>query len=516
MEQAERRGSSTRSSSRWIGRWVLFAVIAIYVAARMLHLAAVCLDGDEIFSVLLSRRGWKALTTAAAADSVHPPLFYYLLKVWVFIGNESLIWLRLLPALFSVLAILPLILLGRELRLRPIEVHCAIGLAAVHPFLIYYGQHVRMYSLLLLCSLTSLWLFQRTLRLGARPSGLSYAALTLANIVLVYSHYYGCLIVGLECLYVLLWKRERWERTLLSAVVVLASFAPWLYVAGTRAYAKGGLQSNLNWIAKPTRQDLVLFFVELTGLSDFPKAGRRVCAALVVLILAALWVQWRRRHTRSLGHALFFLLYFTLCPIAISFVASFIMTSSIWGRRHLIFVAATLLLLSSVSWWRLRSRAVRLLGALACVAWAFAVIPHQLAPDVRKAPFDTFVLRMLDREEEITAPIRLFVLEKHLHFAPWFYLETLEAKKTAGFTVHFTEPERERLSRKAAAFEVRRDATIDDARGAHFWVLTSTYSWRQKERPRQIMTQRGCQVGLDLTIRDRYHAITAFPAWCAP
>jgi hypothetical protein len=123
---------------------------------------------------------------------------------------------------------------------------------------------------------------------------------------------------------------------------------------------------------------------------------------------------------------------------------------------------------------------------------------------------------MLDREEEITGPIRLFVLEKHLHYAPWFYLETLKAKKIAGFTVHFTEPEIERLSRKAAAVEVRRDATIDDARGPHFWVLTSTYSWRRKETPQQILTQRGCQVGLDLTLRDRYRTITAFPVWCAP
>jgi 4-amino-4-deoxy-L-arabinose transferase-like glycosyltransferase len=497
-------------------KWVLFAVVAIYVAARLWHLAAVCLDGDEIFSVLLSRLGWKALTAGAAADSVHPPLFYYLLKLWVLIGNESLIWLRLLPALFSVLAILPLILLGRELRLRSIEIHCAIGLAAVHPFLIYYGQHLRMYSLLLLCALTSLWLFQRTIRAGARAAGFTYAALTLANIVLVYSHYYGCVIVGLECLYVLLWRRERWKRTLLSAVAVLAAFTPWLYAAGTRAYAKGGLQSNLNWIAKPTVQDLILFFVEMTGFGDFPKVGRRVGWALVLLIVASIWVQWRRGHTRSLGRALRFLLYFTLCPVAIAFVASLIMPSSVWGRRHLIFVAATLLLLTSVSYWRLRSRAVRLVGALACAAWAIAVISHHLGHDVRKAPFDTFVLQMLDREKETAGPIRLFVLERDLHFAPWFYLKTLGAKKSAGFTVHFTAPELERLSKKAAAFEVRRNSTIDDARGTHFWVLTSTYSWRQKVTPQEIMTQRGCQVGPDLSFSDRYHTITAFPVWCAP
>jgi hypothetical protein len=516
LEQAKERGSSKRNSSLRTQRWVLCAVVALYVAARLWHLAAVCLDGDEIFSVLLSRLDWKALTSGAAADSIHPPLFYYLLKIWVFIGNESLIWLRLLPALFSVLAILPLILLGRELRLRPVEIHCAIGLAAVHPFLIYYSQHLRMYSLLLLCALTSMWLFHRVIRAGARPANFSYAVLTLANIVLVYSHYFGCLIVGLECLYVLLWRRERWMRTLLSAAVVFAAFTPWLYAAGTRAIAKGGLRSNLEWIAKPTFADLVVFFVDMAGYGDFPNLGRRVGSAIALLILTAMWVQWRRRLTRSLGHALRFLLFFTLCPVAVSFVASRILPNSVWGRRHLIFVAVTLLILTSVPYWRLRSRVVRLVGALVCAVWAYAVISHHLGHDVRKAPFDTFVLQMLDREKEARSPIRLYVLEKHLHFPIWFYLETLEAKKSAGFTVHFTAPELERLSKIAATFDVRRDSTIDEARGAHFWLVTSTYSWTQKVTPQEIMTQRGCQVGPELRFSDRYHVITAFPVWCDP
>ena len=493
-------------------RWVLYAVVAIYVAARLWHLGAVCLDGDEIFGVLLSRLGWKALTAAAAVDSVHPPLFYYLLKVWVLVGNESLLWLRLLPALFSVLSILPLIFLGRELRLRPVEIYCAIGLAGLHPLLIYYSQHLRMYSLLLLCALTSMWLFHRTIR----TRGFSYTALTLANVVLVYSHYFGWLIVGLECLYVLFWRRERWKRTWLSAAVVLAAFTPWLYAAGTRTYAKGGLNSNLDWIAKPTFRDLVLFCVDMAGFGDYPNAGRRALVAIALLILATMCVGWRRRHTRSLGHALHFLLFFTLCPIAISFAASRILPNSVWGRRHLIFVAATLLLLTSVSYWRLRSRTVRLVGALACAAWAFAVVSHHLKRDERKTPFDTFVVDMLARETDPAGPIDFFAVDKTLHYPVWFYLETLEAKKTTGFTLHFTAPELDRLSKKAAAFEVHRDSTIDEARGTHFWLGTSSYSWTQKVTPQEIMIQRGCRVGPELKVGDRYHTATAFPVWCAP
>ena len=43
-----------------------------------------------------------------AADIIHPPLFYALLKVWISIGGESLFWLRLFPLLTSIAVIIPL------------------------------------------------------------------------------------------------------------------------------------------------------------------------------------------------------------------------------------------------------------------------------------------------------------------------------------------------------------------------------------------------------------------------
>jgi hypothetical protein len=302
----------------------------------------------------------------------------------------------------------------------------------------------------------------------------------------------------------------------LSAVVVLAAFTPWLYAAATRAIAKGGLHSNLEWIAKPTFQDVILLFAGMTGFGDFPDFTRRAGSAVALLIVAAIGVQWRRRHTPSLGHAARFLLYFTLCPVAISFVASNIMPSSVWGRRHLIFVAATILLLASVGYWHLRSRTLQLAGGLVCAAWALAVITLLMHNDDRKTPFDTLVLGMLAEEGDQPAPIPVFVVDKYLPYPVWFYLQTLEAKKNTGFSVHFTAPELERLSKRAAAFAVHRTATIDDARGTHFWLATGSYSWTQKVTPQTIMTQRGCRVGPELKVGDRYQSMTAFPVWCHP
>lgn len=54
---------------------------------------------------------------------------------------------------------------------------------------------------------------------------------------------------------------------------------------------------------------------------------------------------------------------------------------------------------------------------------------------------------------------------------------------------------------------------IADARGSHFWV-GYTSAWTEKLSPEAILSQRGCRVGSDVTVRDRYHASTIFPVWC--
>ena len=133
-----------------VQRWLLLAAVAVYVAMRVYRGAAICMDGDEIFSVGVAEKDWMGLLRAVGQDSIHPPLFYFLLKIWVAIGGDSLFWTRLLPTVFSTLAIVPMVLLGREFNLRPVAINTTVALAAIHPYLLYYSQHVRMYTLLML------------------------------------------------------------------------------------------------------------------------------------------------------------------------------------------------------------------------------------------------------------------------------------------------------------------------------------------------------------------------------
>ena len=497
--------------------WVFWALAALYVAARAWHLAAICLDGDEIFSITIAGGNWAKLTADAARDSVHPPAFYYLLKLWVKLGGESLFWVRTLPALFSVLSLIPLVLLCRELRLRRIEINCAIGVAAINPLLIYYSQHLRMYSLLLLCATASVWLFHRVIRAGARDLALRILALTAANVGLVYSHYYGWLVVGFEGIYILLCKRDRFWPAAVSTLAVLAAFGPWLYVAAKAVAAKGGLASNLDWIPKPALGDVVWMLAEFMGFGDFPDALQPVVWVMFGMLIAIGLGAFKNRSRRSVGsygHAVGFLAFFVLGPMLAAFAASVVMKNSIWGQRHLIFVAQPLLVLCVIPFFRLRYRAVRISGILICALWSFLVIQHQLKGDDKKTPYDTLVFRVLASEAQRTGPSELYALDRYVHYPFWFYSGVLKAGGVTGIAAPLTPPGREVLARAASRLQITQNVSLEDARGAHFWVAYSNKRWNRPQTPQEILAQRNCRSGAALSTGDRYHTISAIPVWC--
>ena len=151
---------------RRIQAFVMAAVCVLYVAARLWRLTDSCLWFDELFSVHAAEHSWNSLSWFVALDLIHPPLFYMILKAWIAVGGESLLWLRLFPLLFSVIALIPFFLLGRELKLSKRTIALALFLLAVNGPMIKWAQFVRMYTLLMCLALFSIWLLARYLNSG--------------------------------------------------------------------------------------------------------------------------------------------------------------------------------------------------------------------------------------------------------------------------------------------------------------------------------------------------------------
>ena len=286
-------------------------IVLLYIALRLWRLGDACLWFDEIFSIHAAEHSWSGLVPFVAKDLIHPPLFYFLLKLWIVIGGEGQFWLRLFPVIFAALALIPFWLLCRELKLRSVTVVVAFGLFAVNGAMIKYAQEVRMYSLLMFLSLTSIWLFSRFFFRGK-----SFWVLVIANILLVYSHYFGWFVVAAEVTAILLAQRIKLLQILLMAGVVGASFAPWLFALFHFAEPGSSVRQNLGWMTRPGIRSLLDLAFDLVDPFYFqqnslePTANFILAVPMVIIIVSALVV-----YLLSFGHEenrdrVFFLLGF--------------------------------------------------------------------------------------------------------------------------------------------------------------------------------------------------------------
>ncbi|MGC2695935.1 MAG: glycosyltransferase family 39 protein [Candidatus Angelobacter sp.] len=491
-----------RGHGHLLGAAITATLIALFLFLRIWRLTAVSLDGDEIFSLLLARSDWHSLFAAAVRDAIHPPLFYVLLKIWVWVGGESLLWLRLFPVAVSSLCLVPVFLLCKDLGIPRGACNLALAIASVHPYAIYFAQHMRMYCLLGLFGLTSIWAFQRYLRDDTRRN---LAILSAANLLLVYSHYYGWLLIGLEFLY-LLWKRRRALPAFTGAsLAVFVLFVPWVWAAAQSLHAKGGLAENLGWVPRPNIRDLTWFYVELSGFTEFLKIGSRV----TLVILMFLYLKYRRRSEPGFH----WLVVISLTPPLFTYLVSQWLSQSIWGHRHLVFALWPFLIVLTDAIWSLRPL-WRTVAVALIVVWAgFAIAAY--SPENHKIHWDRLTLAMLDEEPGIVAHVPLYSVDPYLHYPIWFHLESLKDNrlKALGAGVTFRTNIAE-LRAKAEKFEVSKVTSLDGAHGAYFWVGYVDSAWSATKSPREILEQRGCSIGRELTARDRFQSVTLFPAQC--
>jgi uncharacterized membrane protein len=483
--------TNTRFSS-WSGGALFALAVGLYIATRLWHLTAFSLDGDEIFSVLAARMRWAELVSYIIRDVVHPPLFYLLLKVWIGIGGESLLWLRLFPALTAIAAIVPFFLLCRELNLRDMEMNLALVLMGVNEYLIFYANHLRMYSLLLLLSLCSLWLFARYFN-EENGSQKILLALFAVNLLLVYTHYYGLLIVGLEALSLLLWKRSKLIPFAIYGVVLALCFSPWMYAVARASKEKKGLGQNLDWITRPNMANLTWFYGTLNGLFDFRRSTSLGLLLFIFPVLLWGWHLWQgeRSASRETATTFWWLLCFSFLPVAVAFSASQLLAQSVWGERHLIIVAVPYMILVAVGVYRLRPLWVRTLALILVVAWAaVAGFKAQAAAD-KKIAWNVLVASMSQAEPTRAAGLKVYAFEDFVATPLRYHLERAQERR----------------------FQVALISDMDAVEGDHFWVAFRDATWKQARHPQEILIEKGYQVGQGFESKMSDEQVELFPVW---
>jgi len=211
------------------GYWVLFFVLVGF-GLRLHQLSFQPLWGDEGWSFYFATQPLPQLIRLTAID-IHPPLYYLLLKGWLFVAGTGPELARFLSVMSGTLLIAGVALLAQKLFGKAVAT-IAAATTAVMPMAIYYSQEVRMYGLVTLLGVLSFYfLLKRDEGVWFRRAYIITAAAAL------YTMYYASFLILGQLIYILLTgnlQPRRWLRQLKPVGYVGLLYLPWVLYATPR------------------------------------------------------------------------------------------------------------------------------------------------------------------------------------------------------------------------------------------------------------------------------------------
>lgn len=482
----------------------------MFAAARLWRLTASCLWFDEVFSVHAARHNWDGLFSFVAADIIHPPLFYVILKVWINVGGESVLWLRLLPALIGILTLVPFILLCRELKLKNGEIVLALTLWAVNGYLIKYAQEVRMYSLLFFLSVFSLWHFFRIFN-RERPTKAILGALCVVNLLLVYTHYAGWLVVFLQLAVLFYWQRRKVKEFLITVAVLVLAYLPWIYLVlnVTRSGVAGkGVAENIGWVTKPGVLDLVQYFVLLNRpflfIQSTSQRGYNLVIAIIVFTLFAvpllmfLLAVIKGRADGEKQSPLYALTVFFVAPPVLLFLASWLFPYSVWGTRHLIIASAPYAVLLSLALNRLQPFFLKTTALVVIGCWlslSAIVFTFSRPAEFIWCSWESLAQEMRYSAVSSTQPIHVYAFEDLVAYHLWFALNPHGSQVVSVSVIKGLPGVQEDpayfIPRGFSDISVQREHNLT---GDNTWIAFRASEWDDSRSPLNLFRQSGFEV----------------------
>jgi mannosyltransferase len=251
-------------------------VLIAAVAATLLLRTGILHSGywiDEAITVGIASHGLHEIPGLLRLDG-SPPLFYLLLHGWMAVAGTSEAATRALPLLFALLAVPVSYWAGSATFGRRAGALAAAG-AAGCPFLTYYAQETRMYSMVAVLSVLASASFVLAFVHGRRRH---VWLLGLWLVLLLYAHNWALfLVAGMAAGWLWLWREGRVEARegLPLAAGVALAYAPWvpslLFQAGHTAAP---------WSSRPTPLSLMAIPGVLFGFVALPLLALGTGAAL--------------------------------------------------------------------------------------------------------------------------------------------------------------------------------------------------------------------------------------------
>jgi len=319
--------------SRYAQSLIILTIFGFFLRFYNLGFNSLWLDeaSTHTFAVMSIPDIWRA----TAGGEFNPPLFYWIEHLMLTLGNNEVI-LRFVPALLGVLTIPLIYFAGKEFMDRNVGIIAAAAFA-FSPFLIYYSQDARAYSMMLFFVAFAMVFYFKALKTNDLKN---WALFGILSALAFWSHFYSFVIIASLILYALFLQIGNFKKNIqnlkmiaLSTVLFVILCLPLILLAiqlfanRTSSVPTFGIQ-GIGIISET--------FQQLSGFSDIPM--------FLFLILFIIGIIQAFLIDKNKG---IFLVTLTVLTFVISFILSYKMPMQ---PRYLIFFITIFFLGVAVSY----------------------------------------------------------------------------------------------------------------------------------------------------------------------
>jgi len=277
---------------------------------------------DEGYTLSLINHSYAGVWEYSSRD-VHPPLYYYLLKIYMSVTGGGVLNARFFSAIPVFLMLIAGYTMVRKIWGDKVAIIFMI-MSILTPAAFYMASEIRMYSW---CMYFVFMAFLYAYQSYTQPSKINHILFVVFSLAGAYTHYYGLLaiffIYFVYFVFCLCYKREKIFFHLLLSVCFLVGYSPWLY------HMISQLQdvSSDYWIGDGFLAGMIEYFFPVAA---FKHAGlsfldcRRIEVMIPVFFFLFLFINAIKSNRKKISVEAFVFALVSLFPVLFGIIYSFI------------------------------------------------------------------------------------------------------------------------------------------------------------------------------------------------
>lgn len=319
---------------------VLFGGLAVFTAISLPTIASSSIWFDEAFGAYLIRFDFWDIARYTASD-VHPPVYYWLLKIWSYLFGNSEFALRSMSVLCMAVAIFFGFVLVKRLFNRQ-AAWTSLVFMVLAPMLIRYSQEIRMYALVSAIALAATYTLVVAMESKRKLPWIIYGLLVGLG---MWTHYFSALI------WLSHWAWRAWtlrgagqkkfarlfftKEWILAHVIAVGFFLPWMPALIHQVL---DVQINGFWIPPVAPSTLPNFFTNVLYYQDQDTVGSWMTLAGMVIIISLIVLAVRLYGRQNKAERTNYMLVFAVAfmPVVLLFVLSMPPVRSSFIDRYLV------------------------------------------------------------------------------------------------------------------------------------------------------------------------------------